>query len=53
MDPAHDHSNIQIRFHYDEYMCQKLQRYIWLTEDFVNEGKEAKVTYCLGWYRDP
>lgn len=30
--PAHEHTNVQIRFHCSKEMCQKLQRYTWQTE---------------------
>lgn len=29
VDPAHEYSYIQIGFHYDEDMCQKLQQCVW------------------------
>lgn len=53
MDPAHDHSDVQICFHYDKDMYQKLQLNISYTKELVDEGNEGRVTHCLGWFRDP
>lgn len=53
VDPAHDHSDIQIRFHYGNYMCQKSQRYIVMRGRSMTEENDGRFTYCSGWYRDP